>query len=153
MKKYRILYLLVIIILLVSACRKEKQEENQLRDRIESYGEVTQITIYHRGENTSGDACITSDNEVINFDILYQTENSSDVEEILDMLEGWNYEEHTVTEVLDLVADVEICFHGNERFISYASDGIQRQYYGYIEGKPYYLPEKLCKFIEGLLMK
>lgn len=137
------------------ACGDTKVE-NQLRDKIEENGEVTQITIYY-GTDDSAEESYIEDGYVVGHNILFQTETQADVERIFAMLEGWKFEENKITgdENLLLYCGVHVCFHENKILMSYPHDGtkVDGRYYGYLDGQPYYLPDELGEYIEGLLSK
>lgn len=148
MKKIFLLVSIVVSLMLV-ACEKEPVE-NQLRDEIEKYGEVTEITIYY-GYDESAEENLIADKYVIGHKILYQTKNEADVEKIFAMLEGWKAEENKVTDKFLLSpGEVHVCFHENRIVMSYAIK-VDGQYYGYLDGVPYYLPKELGEYIDELL--
>lgn len=147
----KILFLLGIIMLVGGVACGKNEAENQLRDKIEVNGSVSQITIYYSDEST-GDAFIT-DGYIEGYDVLYQTTSEADVERIFAMLEDWKLEENKVVdeELLDIACDVHVCFHGNKVMMSYSEEPSDDNYYGYLEGKAYYLPKELGEYIERLL--
>lgn len=148
MKKLIFLVSIVLSLMLV-ACEKEPVE-NQLRDEIEKYGEVTEITLYCYPEEFEEEPRIT-DGYVIGYEVLYQTETEADVEKIFALLEGWKAEENKVTDKFLLSpGKVYVCFHENRVVMSYATK-VDDQYYGYIEGEAYYLPKELGAYIDELL--
>lgn len=150
MKKVLLILGALLMLLALVACDKG-EVENQLRDKIEEEGTVSQITIYYSGESML-EGSIT-DGYIEGYDVLYQTESEKDIERIWAMLEGWKIEENKVSdeEQLDLLCDVHVCFYGNKVMMSYSEEPSDDNYYGYLDGEAYHLPKELGEYIENLL--
>lgn len=149
-KRLAALFLAVCAILSLSACGEEGDTENALFD---SMGAISQVTVY--GGKNEGSYVTNADGkigEIVGYDVLYQTDSQEDVDQIIAMFAGWDMDARKVADddILDLACDIYIRFD-DVLTLSCCEDGKAVNYYGTVEGVPYYLPAEFGEFVDSVL--